>query len=267
MLKPAGYRLTVGKDFAIGGEVHHLKKGKKEKMIIDPFQCAILSTAERINMPRFLIGRWNLRVKLVYKGLLWLGGPQVDPGYCGNLFCPIFNLSNKPVEFKLGQKMALIDFVRTTNYNKGKSKEYRRPPKRKTIWDYNTKLESALFTEVGERIDEMQKDLNHFQARLNGFMTTIITVLSILIAVISIVIVLPVLPENQLVIDVGTLITLILSIIAIIVSFLALWDWRTCKKNEFKRKAISIIKSEKEPKIKALINVNLFKEKKKRKKR
>lgn len=263
MLKPASYRLTVGKDYAMGGEVHELIKGKNEKMILDPFQCAILSTAERINMPRFLIGRWNLRVKLVYKGLLWLGGPQVDPGYCGNLFCPIFNLSNEPVEFKLGQKLALIDFVRTTNYNK-ESKEYGRPPERTTIWDYETGLQSALYAEARKRVDKMENDLIHFRSRLNTFITTNLTILSVIIAALSIIVVVS---EKPISIDIWSFMTFSLSISAFIISCSVYWKyWKTPKKNEFKRKAISIIKSEKEPKIKALINVNLFKEKKKRKK-
>ena len=72
-LKPAGYELRVGKKYAINGKIQKLTKGKE--LTINPFQCVIVSTIEKINMPRFLIARWNLRVEWVYKGLLWLGAP------------------------------------------------------------------------------------------------------------------------------------------------------------------------------------------------
>lgn len=65
-------------------------------------------------MPRFLIARWNLRVSLIYRGLLWLGALQVDPGYHGYLSSPIFNLSDQDVTLKLGEPWALIDFVTPT---------------------------------------------------------------------------------------------------------------------------------------------------------
>lgn len=184
-LKAAGYRLHVGKDYAINGEVKTLEKGKNEFIQIDPFQCAILSTEERLNMPRFLIGRWNLRVSLVYKGLLWLGGPQVDPGYCGNLFCPIFNLSNSPVKLRLGGRLALIDFVRTTEFNEKECKIFKRPPNRKTIWGYEYWLESALYIER-QRLIDIEKRIDKIDKKIDNFIIATMTVSSILIAVLSI---------------------------------------------------------------------------------
>ena len=107
---------------------------------IPAFEVAVVKTAETLNLPRFLIGRWNIRVAWAYKGLVWVGGPQVDPGYMGNLFCPIYNLSDKEVRIKKGEPIAVIDFVKTTRFdiNKGEEKweRYQRPPKRVVIEDY-----------------------------------------------------------------------------------------------------------------------------------
>lgn len=115
-LKPAGYELTIGNEYAIGGKVERLDPNGNQTIKIPPFQVAILSTAEVINLPRFLIARWNLRIKCVYKGLLWSGALQVDAGYVGHLFCPIYNLSNQEIELKLGDPFVLMDFVRTTPF-------------------------------------------------------------------------------------------------------------------------------------------------------
>ena len=86
-LKRAGYELSVGSVFSVAGRTHEIKDNPGENELrIEPFEVAIIQTRERINMPDFLIGRWNIRVRLAYEGLLWVGGPQVDPGYQGFLF-------------------------------------------------------------------------------------------------------------------------------------------------------------------------------------
>jgi hypothetical protein len=68
-LKPAGYDLRVGRKYAIGGEIHTLATGGK--ITINPYQVAVIQTLETLNVPKFLIGRWNVRVTLAYQGLLW----------------------------------------------------------------------------------------------------------------------------------------------------------------------------------------------------
>ena len=182
-LKPAGYELHLGEDYAIGG-----KEGKlydqpgKDELIIPPFEVAIISTKEIINLPRFIIARWNLRVRKVYEGLLWTGGPQVDPGWVGRLFCPIYNLSSEPVKLRLGEPIVLMDFVKTTPFQKGKTKEYHRPPRRQKLEDYNWGLKSALVTEAKDRMDEVEKKAN----RAESMIGLIITAIAILFAALSI---------------------------------------------------------------------------------
>lgn len=196
-LKPAGYELTIGNDYALGGERKTLSETTNETEIkIPPFEVAIVSTRERVNLPRFLVGRWSLRVEWVYKGLLWVGAPQVDPGYVGYLFCPLYNLSNKDIVLKLGDPIALIDFVKTTSFS-AKSKEYSRPPWRRDLGYYNYKLKSALFTEAGERIKKVEKevrnltkeidnDIRRIRARVDTFFVTTFTAIAILVAALSI---------------------------------------------------------------------------------
>ena len=115
-LRPASYQLTLGPDMHIGGQERRLKEG--EQVILQPHQVAIVCTAEELWIPRHIIARWSLRVTNIYEGLLWTGGPQVDPGWKGPLFCPIYNLAERPVVLKLGQAMFTIDFSRTTPVSK-----------------------------------------------------------------------------------------------------------------------------------------------------
>jgi deoxycytidine triphosphate deaminase len=184
-LKPAGYRLTLGEDYAIGGKPKKLypEPGKNE-LKIPPFEVAIISTKETINLPRFIIARWNLRVSLVYEGLLWTGALQVDPGWCGPLYCPIYNLSSEEVTLKLGEPIVLMDFVKTTPFKKGASKEYPRPPERQTLKDYNWRLKSALFTEAAEGISKIEVRINRIETLIGLTLTSI----AILFAALSIVV-------------------------------------------------------------------------------
>jgi deoxycytidine triphosphate deaminase len=105
-LKPAGYELTVGDEYFLSGSFFDLdpENDKKKTVTIPPFDVAILKTTEIVCLPRYLIARWNIRVKHAYAGLLWVGGPQVDPGYVGHLFCPIYNLSDKHVTLPIGER-------------------------------------------------------------------------------------------------------------------------------------------------------------------
>ena len=96
----------------MGGEERVLTPG--EPFILKAHQVAVVSTRETIRVPRFLIARWSLRVERIYEGLLWTGGPQVDPGWVGQLFCPIYNLADRPVRLKVGDPMFTIDFTKTT---------------------------------------------------------------------------------------------------------------------------------------------------------
>jgi deoxycytidine triphosphate deaminase len=193
-LKPAGYELTLGAEYAIGGERKTLQEQPdKDVLTIPPFQVVIISTREIINLPRFILARWDLRVSKVYDGLLWTGALQVDPGWCGRLHCPIYNLSNEKVILKLHEPVVLMDFEKTTPFNKKETiVEYPRPPKRANLKDYNWKLKSALFSYATDQVeimkDRMDRAENRIDSLANRFNSTvgvIFTTLAIIFAAIS----------------------------------------------------------------------------------
>lgn len=187
-LKPASYELTVGDEYAIGGEIEKLddESGKNE-IRIPPFEVVVIETKERINLPRFIVARWNIRVKWAYEGLLWVGGPQVDPGWEGHLSCPIYNLSDKEVTLRLGEPIAIMDFIKTTPFKKGKSDEYIRPPKRVLFDEYKPeKLRSALYTEARKRVDDIEDKVNRFGSRLYTFISFILLAITVLVTVLAI---------------------------------------------------------------------------------
>ena len=163
-LKPAGYELTIGDEYYKSGAFLELSPNDDDNntVVIPPFEVAVLKTAEILCLPRYMIARCNIRVRHAYSGLLWVGGPQVDPGYVGHLFCPIYNLSDKTVTPRVGEPIALMDFVKTTPFDVTNLnvKRYPHPPKRSFIEDYGIDgLRSALFTRAGEKLVKFRNKL------------------------------------------------------------------------------------------------------------
>ncbi len=194
-LKPAGYELSIGDEYVLGGERKQLSKDGEIR--IKPFNVVVVKTAETINLPRYLIARWNIRVKWAYEGLLWVGGPQVDPGWVGNLFCPLYNLSNKEVVLRIDDPIALMDFVTTTPFRQGKSVAYTRPPKRVLLEEYRaaelnsglyelaeTKL-SAYERQMHQTTEKVEGRVNDIRERVDNFVSITFGVIGLLIAAVT----------------------------------------------------------------------------------
>ncbi len=187
-LKPAGYELTVGDEYFLSGEFHRITERDNPKITIPPFEVAVLKTGETLCIPRYLIARWNIRVRHAYSGLLWVGGPQVDPGWVGHLFCPIYNLSDRPVVLQVGEPIAVMDFVKTTFFDNRKPeaelKRYPSPPKKLIIDDYGIdELRSALFTRAGERLAEFDDRIGTLETRFITFTQISFAIFALAIAV------------------------------------------------------------------------------------
>lgn len=212
-LKPAAYEVTVGLQYAINGEIRTLSED--EELTVSPFQVVVIQTRERLNLPRNMIARWNIKVSLAYEGLLWVGGPQVDPGYVGHLSCPIYNLSEKAVRLRCGTELAVVDFVKTTPFVSNVSKKYNRPPKRVLFEEYRPEqLKSALYSQAADKISNFDLRLSEFEGRLTNFTGITYTVIGVLVAALSIMV-----SSNQNVsVSVWTLFAMALSIIALALS-------------------------------------------------
>jgi len=187
-LRPAGYELSIGDEISIGGKRIVLKDAPGQNaFVLQPFQVAVMKIHETLNLPRNIIGRWNIKVSLAYDGLVWVGGPQVDPGWVGNLSCPIYNLGSTPLTLRLHQPIAVIDFVTTTPFSPETCLPFERPPKRVVFDDYSPeKLQSALETEAMARIDEFETKLAKSESRLSNLINFTYVFIGIILAALSI---------------------------------------------------------------------------------
>jgi cell division protein ZapA (FtsZ GTPase activity inhibitor) len=137
-------------------------------------------------------------VKWAYEGLLWVGAAQVDPGWVGHLFCPLYNLSNKEVVLRFGDPIALMDFVTTTPFRPADSVPYIRPPKRVLLEEYQaTELKSALYALATTTLKDFEENLkqinltvesrvSEIRSRVDYFVLITFTVIAVLFAAVTI---------------------------------------------------------------------------------
>jgi deoxycytidine triphosphate deaminase len=190
-LKPAAYHLRLGKKCRVDGKDYELSENNRV-LRIPQHSIAIVRTLEWLNIPGFLVARWNLRVKMVYKGLVWVGSLQVDSGYQGYLMCPLYNLSNKEQELVYEEPLFTIDFVKTTRFDETKGCKLWAPQPTRPVDNFDEldyqRLESAPASEFRKMKAEMDKSVNtvqQFQSRIDNFQAITFTVIGIIVAALA----------------------------------------------------------------------------------
>lgn len=97
------------------------KRGKSQKIKLEPGKFYIGKTVETINTPENLFGIFIPRGTFYANGVLVLGF-RVDPGYKGNFRFHLINLSKNNFEIEMGARIANMIFLRVegkTNLYKG----------------------------------------------------------------------------------------------------------------------------------------------------
>jgi deoxycytidine triphosphate deaminase len=157
-LRPAAYTLTIGPEYrdAFGKPGTLTEQNRWYEM--PPNSIVFVSIAESLDLPHYIAARFNLRVDWVYKGILLGTGPQVEPGFRGNLSCPLYNLTNLPHKIKLGQEFATIDFERTSNFaNETPFAIYPKLEPRGKIWAYKCGSDTEFLVFDQKPLDPLGK--------------------------------------------------------------------------------------------------------------
>ena len=111
-LRPAAYTLRIGNKYVDSRGKPGFLDEKNPSFKMEPNSIVYVSAHEKLDLPCYIAARFNLRVKWVYKGILLGTGPQVEPGYSGYLSCPLYNLTDRPIEIHFLEDFATIDFER-----------------------------------------------------------------------------------------------------------------------------------------------------------
>ena len=181
-LDTASYKLRLGSEAHVGG--NWVAVSENEPLVLPPHQVAIVKTHEIVAIPRFLIARWNLRVQWVYEGMLWVGGPQVDPGWYGQLYCPIYNLAEREIVIPYLERVFTMDFTRTTPVHDGeatygyKTKPHKAARKKNLQGHDVNRLRSGPYEALAR--------LATLDSRVNSFIPLTFLALAVMIAAIGV---------------------------------------------------------------------------------
>jgi len=189
-IKAASYELRVGKKYAIGNKVFSLSDGGV--LTFPKFEVVVVEILETINMPDFIIGRWNIRTRWAYEGLIWVGGPQVNPGFRGRIMCPLWNLSDKEISIPYGEAIAVLDFSTTTPVTKNSNRSPLWNERTRFIFeDYLKDLKSGLVTLVEDGVEKLKtttaERLESHQNRMDTFTAVTFSALGVLVAAVAII--------------------------------------------------------------------------------
>jgi deoxycytidine triphosphate deaminase len=175
----AAYDLRLGDEYYRGGNVHVLTE-MRPFVTIEPYDYAIVKSKETMNFPRDVVGRFDLPVSLFVRGIVLSNSTQVDPGFCGPLFCLLFNTSNASVVLKRGQHCATLEFHKMSEPTVQYSGEHQ-----------NQNIGHYLPANVIQGgINELKKEFERVKQENRMLQTTLLGLMSLTLAIIAVLIVL-----------------------------------------------------------------------------
>jgi len=106
-IQGASYDLRVGDEYYCDGRVHELK----HLLEIQPHELVIVTSYEAMAIPSCIAGRFQISAGLSLRGIMAVTGLQLDPGWHGKLFLPLFNLSDTPIHLRHKDHYATVEFA------------------------------------------------------------------------------------------------------------------------------------------------------------
>ena len=112
-LKRAKYDVRLGKAYYKAGKYGNLSDDNP-LLEIEPYELVFVESYEIFEMPKNVVAMYDLRVSGCLGGMGLQTGLQIDPTYCGRIFCPLFNFSDTRVTLKYKHHLASVQFIYTT---------------------------------------------------------------------------------------------------------------------------------------------------------
>jgi deoxycytidine triphosphate deaminase len=159
-LQGASYDLRVGEEIWCGGKFIDLD-AHESVFEIPPYSYAIVRALEKAAMPPFLTGQFDLKVSHFLSGVILSNGPQVDPGYEGDLFCMLFNGSSRAAPLRYKDHFATIQFFTTTLSGQAYGGQYSLKERLRNTMPAAvlTSPGGAIFATIDEKMDEAKNEL------------------------------------------------------------------------------------------------------------
>ena len=141
---------------------------------INPYTYIIIQTKEIMNLPTFIVGNFDLTVKLFHHGLILSASTQIDPGYRGALTCLLYNTSDQPINLRQNDTFLTVQYTTTTCNTKGYCG---------TRKDKNKLNEQILADSQGHSTSDLNKAVNFYKkAKITLWASVIIPVVVALLS-------------------------------------------------------------------------------------
>lgn len=98
------------------GEMKETRLNDNEELVLERNSITYLKIEEKFHVPDYMVLRFNLSVSNAYKGLLLGTGPIIDPGFDGNLFIPLHNLTGNEYVIKKGASLIRVEFTKLSRH-------------------------------------------------------------------------------------------------------------------------------------------------------
>lgn len=160
-LRHASYDLRLGKQVWTNRTLVTLSD-QVPTFEIAPYSYAIVTAEESAHLPTFITALFDIKVSLFLRGVVLSNGPQIDPGYRGQLFCMLFNGSSASLTLSMGSHFATLEFSTTTETTEGYRQKYQLQQKLGQIMN-----EGAMSGPGGNIIGDYDKKISQVAAAVD----------------------------------------------------------------------------------------------------
>lgn len=179
-IQPASYDLRLDDEYYQDGKLYRLTETRHRVLTIAPYSLVFVGSFENVNIPPNVAARYDLRLGLVFKGLVLANATQVEPGSRGKLFALLFNLSCEPVHIRYKEHFATLEFRYTTS-----------PTASSTVYDGERQdvieLRNAIPPyEVRCGLEDIFKKVEKSQRRIERMSDSVYVIFGIMFAVLAV---------------------------------------------------------------------------------
>ena len=172
-LQGASYDLRIGSEALKSGDEQVTDMKKIGSFTIPPGDFAILTTLERIKCSNIIAGRIGVRSYYTRKGLVFLSGLQIDPGFDGVLVLGVYNAAPRKMTIEYGDPFCSVEFHKLSEpveilYDTDPDLHAGHLPRADK--DYLRNLEAETLTELSNAVRELTKDIGSMQENMKRYM-------------------------------------------------------------------------------------------------
>lgn len=125
-----------------------LKENENGEFELKKNSIVFVELEPKFRVPYYIVLRFNLKIKHIYKGLLLGTGPIIDPGFQGKIYIPLHNFTSNNYKFRRGEELIEMEFTKISVKNEWSNRKKNNDKKIHCFHDY---IEKALKDNISEK--------------------------------------------------------------------------------------------------------------------